>query len=327
MQSSLGRRRRVQPGLGVVRCRAERGGGGQWAGKDFRAFPACSNPGGRLNRNEKGGMEAAWQPLAPQGVPCTQAVLAQPQAGSAGVHIPCVTPAPAVPSVPVGGCPCAGHLYDGAVMITASHLPVNRNGAKFCTADVRCLPCNLPAPHLRPACAASPPSRHSGGGLSCCRGPPSPAGRPRQEGHHAAAGASCRAGNRGGAAAERPLQRPRVCDYGGARGGLKCVCVEGVERPWPCEVARPSPSQPRWGKPDAGLDMGTPHVRRTSPPAPQMLNQADAGLLMRHVLGQARTCTHPKALPNPSAPTTSCLSSLAACRPATSWCGLWTSCR
>ncbi|KAL4451395.1 hypothetical protein ABPG77_009467 [Micractinium sp. CCAP 211/92] len=32
-------------------------------------------------------------------------------------------------------CILPGHLYDGAVMITASHLPVNRNGAKFCTAD------------------------------------------------------------------------------------------------------------------------------------------------------------------------------------------------
>ena len=30
---------------------------------------------------------------------------------------------------------CAGHEYDGAVMITASHLPVNRNGAKFCTGE------------------------------------------------------------------------------------------------------------------------------------------------------------------------------------------------
>ena len=28
----------------------------------------------------------------------------------------------------------AGHEYDAGVMITASHLPVNRNGAKFCTA-------------------------------------------------------------------------------------------------------------------------------------------------------------------------------------------------
>lgn len=31
----------------------------------------------------------------------------------------------------------AGHEYDGAVMVTASHLPVNRNGAKFCTAQVK----------------------------------------------------------------------------------------------------------------------------------------------------------------------------------------------
>ena len=30
--------------------------------------------------------------------------------------------------------PCADYLYDGAVMVTASHLPINRNGAKFCTA-------------------------------------------------------------------------------------------------------------------------------------------------------------------------------------------------
>jgi phosphomannomutase len=30
----------------------------------------------------------------------------------------------------------ADHMYDGAVMITASHLPPNRNGAKFCTAEV-----------------------------------------------------------------------------------------------------------------------------------------------------------------------------------------------
>jgi hypothetical protein len=28
-----------------------------------------------------------------------------------------------------------GHQYDGAIMVTASHLPVNRNGAKFCTAN------------------------------------------------------------------------------------------------------------------------------------------------------------------------------------------------
>ncbi|EFN52641.1 hypothetical protein CHLNCDRAFT_58837 [Chlorella variabilis] len=32
-------------------------------------------------------------------------------------------------------CILPGHEYDGAVMITASHLPVNRNGAKFCTAE------------------------------------------------------------------------------------------------------------------------------------------------------------------------------------------------
>lgn len=32
-------------------------------------------------------------------------------------------------------CILPGHMYDGAVMITASHLPVNRNGAKFYTAE------------------------------------------------------------------------------------------------------------------------------------------------------------------------------------------------
>lgn len=32
-------------------------------------------------------------------------------------------------------CPCAGYEYDGAVMITASHLPYNRNGFKFFTAE------------------------------------------------------------------------------------------------------------------------------------------------------------------------------------------------
>jgi phosphomannomutase len=32
-------------------------------------------------------------------------------------------------------CIMPGHGYDGAVMITASHLPVNRNGAKFFTPD------------------------------------------------------------------------------------------------------------------------------------------------------------------------------------------------
>ncbi|PSC71684.1 phosphoglucomutase [Micractinium conductrix] len=32
-------------------------------------------------------------------------------------------------------CILPGHEYDGAIMITASHLPVNRNGAKFCTAE------------------------------------------------------------------------------------------------------------------------------------------------------------------------------------------------
>lgn len=31
-------------------------------------------------------------------------------------------------------CILPGHDYDGGIMITASHLPVNRNGAKFCTA-------------------------------------------------------------------------------------------------------------------------------------------------------------------------------------------------
>lgn len=31
----------------------------------------------------------------------------------------------------------AEHKYDGAIMITASHLPVNRNGAKFYTCEVR----------------------------------------------------------------------------------------------------------------------------------------------------------------------------------------------
>lgn len=28
-----------------------------------------------------------------------------------------------------------GHLYDGAIMLTASHLPFNRNGMKFFTAS------------------------------------------------------------------------------------------------------------------------------------------------------------------------------------------------
>ncbi|GAB4820323.1 hypothetical protein N2152v2_007369 [Parachlorella kessleri] len=31
-------------------------------------------------------------------------------------------------------CVLPDYLYDGAVMVTASHLPINRNGAKFCTA-------------------------------------------------------------------------------------------------------------------------------------------------------------------------------------------------
>lgn len=42
-------------------------------------------------------------------------------------------------NAPSGPLPCgrsAGHGYDGAAMITASHLPVNRNGVKFCTAEV-----------------------------------------------------------------------------------------------------------------------------------------------------------------------------------------------
>lgn len=30
---------------------------------------------------------------------------------------------------------CAGHQYDGAIMITASHLPFHRNGFKFFTKD------------------------------------------------------------------------------------------------------------------------------------------------------------------------------------------------
>ncbi len=29
----------------------------------------------------------------------------------------------------------AGHQYDGAIMITASHLPFHRNGFKFFTAE------------------------------------------------------------------------------------------------------------------------------------------------------------------------------------------------
>lgn len=32
-------------------------------------------------------------------------------------------------------CPCTGHDYDGGVIITASHLPYNRNGFKFFTKD------------------------------------------------------------------------------------------------------------------------------------------------------------------------------------------------
>jgi Phosphoglucomutase/phosphomannomutase, alpha/beta/alpha domain I len=30
-------------------------------------------------------------------------------------------------------CITAGYMYDGAVMVTASHLPMNRNGLKFFT--------------------------------------------------------------------------------------------------------------------------------------------------------------------------------------------------
>eukprot|EP00887_Chlorella_sp_A99_P007210 scaffold2.g7210.t1 len=41
----------------------------------------------------------------------------------------CSTPAMFV------SCFLDGYQYDGAVMLTASHLPVNRNGAKFCTAE------------------------------------------------------------------------------------------------------------------------------------------------------------------------------------------------
>lgn len=42
---------------------------------------------------------------------------------------PCTTPAMFM------SCILPGHEYDGAIMVTASHLPVNRNGAKFCTAE------------------------------------------------------------------------------------------------------------------------------------------------------------------------------------------------
>ncbi|KAI7839500.1 hypothetical protein COHA_006767 [Chlorella ohadii] len=42
---------------------------------------------------------------------------------------PCTTPAMFM------SCILPGHENDGAVMITASHLPVNRNGAKFCTGE------------------------------------------------------------------------------------------------------------------------------------------------------------------------------------------------
>ena len=35
---------------------------------------------------------------------------------------------------PVSRAQGAGHEYDGGIIITASHLPYNRNGFKFCTA-------------------------------------------------------------------------------------------------------------------------------------------------------------------------------------------------
>ena len=35
----------------------------------------------------------------------------------------------------VRDCLCAGYEYDAAVMITASHLPYNRNGFKFFTKE------------------------------------------------------------------------------------------------------------------------------------------------------------------------------------------------
>lgn len=42
---------------------------------------------------------------------------------------PCTTPAMFM------SCVLPGYQFDGAVMVTASHLPVNRNGAKFCTQE------------------------------------------------------------------------------------------------------------------------------------------------------------------------------------------------
>ena len=36
---------------------------------------------------------------------------------------------------PPAHCTCAGYTYDGAIMITASHLPYQRNGFKFFTAE------------------------------------------------------------------------------------------------------------------------------------------------------------------------------------------------
>ena len=50
--------------------------------------------------------------------------------GAAVTHFGlCTTPAMFV------SCILPGHDYDGAVMLTASHLPINRNGAKFCTKE------------------------------------------------------------------------------------------------------------------------------------------------------------------------------------------------
>jgi phosphomannomutase len=40
-------------------------------------------------------------------------------------------------------CVATGHMYDGGVMITASHLPFNRNGLKFFTKHGGALRCTM----------------------------------------------------------------------------------------------------------------------------------------------------------------------------------------